>query len=57
MDGNIAEQLAAFDNGELDNHDIINLFQDLVSTGLAFTLPEYADVAAGMIEAGVISKN
>lgn len=57
MDGNIAEQLAAFDNGELDNHDIINLFQDLVSTGLAFTLSEYADVAAGMIEAGVISKN
>ena len=57
MDGNIADQLAAYDNGELDDHDTIALFQDLVSTGLAYTLPQYSHLASRLLAAGVINQD
>lgn len=57
MDGNIADQLAAYDNGELDDHDTIALFQDLVSTGLAYTLPQYSHLASRLLMAGVINQD
>ena len=55
MDGNIADLLDAYDNGELDDHDTITLFQDLVSTGLAFTLSQYSPLANQLLNAGLIS--
>ena len=48
-------KLIAWENGDLDADDTIELFQDLVDSGLAWQLQGcYGRQAAAMIEEGLI---
>lgn len=47
--------IMAYESGELDEDEIITLFQNLVNTGLAWQLQgAYGRTAAALIEAGEI---
>lgn len=52
------EKLIAFENGELDAGDTIELFQKLVDTGLAWSLQGfYGRFARDLIEQGYVTQN
>ena len=52
---NILDQIIAFEIGDLYHDEICELFQDLVNTGLAWTLQgSYGRTAMAMLEAGDI---
>ena len=52
---NNLDQIMAFENGELDYDETCELFQDLVNTGLAWSLQgSYGRTAMVMLEAGDI---
>jgi hypothetical protein len=47
--------IIAFESGELEEHEVIEFFQHLVSTGLAWSLQgSYGRAASALIEAGLI---
>lgn len=47
------DQIIAYECGELDDDGIINLFQDLINSGLAYQLQgSYGRTANALIEAG-----
>lgn len=47
------EKLMAFENGDLDESDTIDLFQELIDSGLAWKLQEmYGRIAKQLIESG-----
>ena len=49
------DQIIAFEQGELNNDQTIDLFQALVDSGLAWSLQGcYGRTARAMIDAGVI---
>ena len=49
--------IIAYETGEATNEEIIELFQDLVDTGLAWSLQgHYGRTAQALIEAGYITK-
>ena len=48
-------QILAYENGELDEAGVIELFQSLVNTGLAWSLQgHYGRTAKALIEAGLV---
>ena len=50
------EQIIAFEAGELDNDETLELFADLVRTGMAWQLQgSYGRTAAALIDGGFIS--
>lgn len=50
-------KLVAWESGELSDDETIELFQELVSSGLAWQLQgTYGRTAAAMLEAGLISE-
>ena len=50
------DQIIAFENGDLDEDGTIELFQDLVNTGMAWQLQgSYGRTAQALIEAGHIT--
>lgn len=52
---NLLEAMTAWESGELDEESTINLFQDLVDSGQAWTLQgTYGRTASGLIEAGLV---
>lgn len=52
---NIYNQLMTFEEGELDEEGVIELFQALVDTGIAWRLQGfYGRLAASMLEEGLI---
>ena len=52
---NNINQILAYENGELDEAGVIELFQSLVSTGLAWSLQgHYGRTAKALIEAGLV---
>ena len=51
------DKIIAYEQGELDKNGIIELFQELVNSGLAWKLQgHYGRMAQRMIEAGYITK-
>ena len=54
----IFERICDYEIGELSEEDTIDLFQDLVNTGMAWQLQgSYGRTAKAMIEAGVICQS
>lgn len=52
---NVADRLFAYEAGELDEIEAVDLFQDLLDTGLVWSLQgHYGRTAAALIEAGHI---
>jgi hypothetical protein len=50
------DAMIAFENGELDEDGVVELFQDLVDTGLAWRLQGfYGRTAAALIDAGLVT--
>lgn len=50
--------ICAYESGELDDEGIVELFQHLVNTGLAWQLQgSYGRTAVAMIKAGAITQN
>lgn len=48
------DQIISFEQGELDEEDTIKLFQELIDSGLAWSLQgSYGRTAQSLIEAGV----
>jgi len=53
---NKINQILAYENGELDEAGVIELFQNLVNTGLAWSLQgSYGRTATALIEAGLVT--
>lgn len=53
---NLINDIIAFEQGDLDDEQIINLFQQLVDTGLAWTLQgSYGRMAAALISDGLVT--
>lgn len=53
----VTGNIIAYESGELEQEQVIELFQHLVNTGLAWTLQgSYGRTAAALIEAGEISR-
>lgn len=53
---NNINQIIAYENGELNESEVIELFQSLVSTGLAWSLQgSYGRTAKALIEAGLVT--
>lgn len=53
---NNINQILAYENGELNESEVIDLFQSLVSTGLAWSLQgSYGRTAKALIEAGLVT--
>lgn len=49
------EKLMAFEEGELDTDGVVELFQELVNTGMAWRLQgNYGRIAAMLVEQGVV---
>lgn len=54
---NLTSAIIEYETGELDHDGIIELFQNLVDTGLAWSLQgSYGRTAVALIEAGLITK-
>lgn len=52
------DKIIAFENGDLDGHEVIDLFAELIETGLAWTLQgSYGRTARDLIEAGLINED
>lgn len=53
--GQLPQQLIAYENGELDDTETLELFTELVRTGLAWELQgHYGRTAAWLIEEGLV---
>ena len=53
---NLTSKIIAYDEGELDEEQTIELFQELVNTGLAWSLQgSYGRTAQRLIEEGLIT--
>lgn len=51
----MTDKLIAYENGELNEEETLNLFEELVATGLAWTLQgAYGRTAQALLEAGLI---
>lgn len=56
INNNLAERLFAFESGDLSETDTVQLFQELVNTGLAWQLQGfYGRTAMAMIHDGLIT--
>lgn len=50
------DKIMAYENGELEEHEMLELFQELVNSGLAWKLQgHYGRTAKMLIEAGYVN--
>tara|TARA_B100000700_G_C14365348_1_gene543395 strand:+ start:50 stop:265 length:216 start_codon:yes stop_codon:yes gene_type:complete len=55
---NLTSKIIAYENGTMDDGEAIAFFQELVDTGVAWSLQgHYGRVASSLIEAGMIKEN
>ena len=55
---NITNQIIAYEVGELNEKDSLELFSELIKSGMAWTLQgHYGRTASSLIEAGYIAKD
>lgn len=55
---NQLDKIIAYENGDLDEIETIELFQELIDNGMAWTLQgHYGRTAMNLIEAGLCNKN
>lgn len=55
--GNMIDKIISYESGELSEADTIELFQELINTGQAWTLQgHYGRTAHALIEAGVCTR-
>ena len=53
MNRHLTDMIIKYEMGELDDTDVIALFQELIDTGLAWRLQgSYGRMASGLIQAG-----
>ena len=53
----ITGRIIAYESGELEQDEVIELFQDLINSGLAWSLQgSYGRTAAHLIQAGLCTK-
>lgn len=51
------QQIMAYEDGQLDEQEIIELFQELVNSGMAWTLQgHYGRMAMNLISAGLVER-
>jgi hypothetical protein len=51
----VVDKIMAYEQGDLDEQDTLELFQELIDTGLAFSLQgHYGRTAARLIQAGLV---
>jgi hypothetical protein len=56
MSGDIVGRMVAFENGELSNDEALDLFGELIKTGMAWQLQgSYGRTAGDLIERGIIT--
>jgi hypothetical protein len=55
---NLSNDIIAYESGELDHDGILDLFANLIKTGMAWQLQgSYGRTAAHLIETGLISRD
>ena len=53
----LIDDLIAYESGDLDEQSLINFFQKLVDSGMAWSLQgHYGRMAEALIEAGLVTK-
>lgn len=53
----IVSAIIEFESGELDDTDVLDLFQHLVDTGMAWTLQgSYGRMATALLDEGLINR-
>lgn len=53
----LVDKIMAYENGEMDDGQMVDFFQELVDTGKAWTLQgSYGRMAAHLIKAGLVVK-
>ncbi len=56
MQNDLVGRIIAFEQGDLDHDEVVELFQQLVDNGMAWTLQGcYGRFAANLIEAGEVT--
>lgn len=54
---NLVDRIMRYEDGNMDHEEITDLFQDLLDTGLAYSLQgSYGRKAEELIKAGIIEK-
>lgn len=57
MTDGLSNAIVAYELGELDEDGVLDLFQDLVNTGIAWRLQgHYGRTAAHLIEVGLVTQ-
>lgn len=56
MANDIVDQIIRYENGEMEQEEVIEFFQDLVNSGMAWQLQgSYGRAAVALIEAGLVT--
>ena len=56
LSGDLVDRIIRYESEEIDQEEMVALFQDLVDSGLAWSLQgHYGRTAMGLIEAGIIA--
>lgn len=57
LGSDLVTQIIAFEEGEMDQDEVVDLFQHLVNTGMAWSLQgSYGRMARDLIDAGLVEE-